>query len=251
MKSFEAVSKAQSPKSDMNPIVNRFSAGRNGIKQSLTKRSSLARAITLMMIGAAVGLWLTRTEAANYTFDLHGSVDSGFTETYGGTPYLYELWQDPLLNMRQYYARAGDVLDVTVTLDRGHTIPASPPGTLVFVDAYFYGYSYPDVYGSSSTTASFFSQGALVFSTTDPTSSSSSGGTLANNVVLSLPNNAALTFDKVQFHSVVTGPQGSILNLSLAELSVTRMMPVPEPSVASLIVLGLCGVGLKEARRRK
>ena len=54
-----------------------------------------------MTIGAAVGLGLTRTEAAIYTFNLHGAASSSFTESYGGNPFLYELWQDPLPDMSQ------------------------------------------------------------------------------------------------------------------------------------------------------
>ena len=235
----------------MRPIINQLSTPHNDVKQPITESLWWPAARSLIIMAVAVGLGLARTQAAIYTFNLHGLVDSGFTETYGGNPYLYELWQDPLPDMIPYNARAGDVLDVTVTLDRSHTIPASVPGTAVTVDVYFYGYSYPNVYGSSSTTASFFSQGAQVFSTADPTSSSSSGGTLAPLVMFYPPNNASITFDQVRFHSVVTDTQGTVLNLSLAELSVTRTIPIPEPDLALLIVPAIFGFALRQARQRK
>ena len=205
----------------------------------------------LILMALAIGFGLARTQAAIYTLSLHGLVDSSFTETYGGSPYLYELWQDPIYDMPQYNARAGDVLDVTVTLDRSHTIPASAPGTLLSINVYFYGSSYPNVYGSSSTTASLFNQGALVFSTTDPTSSSSSGGTLSPLILFSQPDNTSITFDQVRFHSVVTDTQGSVLNLNKAELAVTRMMPVPEPNCLSLLAAGLSSLTLAQWKRKR
>ena len=178
-------------------------------------------------------------------------MDSGFTESYGGTPYLYELWQDPLPDMTQYNAGAGDVFDVTATLDRSHTIPASTPGTIFSIAVDFWGYSYPDVYGSSSTTASFFNAGSLVFATTAPTYSSSSGGTLAASVMFDAPNDTSLTFDQVRFHCTVTDTQGSVLNLRLAELSITRMIPVPEPGCSLTLAAGLTGLVLARWKRKK
>jgi hypothetical protein len=207
--------------------------------------------LNIVTIVLGIGFGLAPAHAASYAFNLHGLVDSGFTETYGGDPYLYELWQNPLYDMTQYNARAGDVLDVTITLDRSHTIPASIPGTLLSIDVYFYGNSYPNVYGSSSTTASFFNQGALVYATTTPTSSSSSGGTLAPNVLFYPPNNASITFDQVRFHSTVTDTQGNVLYLSLAELAVTRMIPVPEPHCLSMLAAGLGGLVLAQLKRKK
>ena len=199
----------------------------------------------------AVGLGLARTQAAIYTYNLHALVDSGFTETYGGDPYLYELWQDPIYDLRQFSARGGDVLDITITLDHSHTIPGPMPDTLLYIDTYFYGYSYPNVNSSSSTTASLYNQGALVFSTTDPTDSSTSGGALSTGILFYAPNDAPITFDQVHFHSVVTDTQGSVLNFSLAELSTTRIIPVPEPNCLSMLGAALSGLTLAQWKRKK
>lgn len=209
-----------------------------------------ASARFLVIMAFAFGLGLARTQAAIYTFNLHGLVDNGFTETYGGDPYLYELWQDPIYDLRQFSASAGDVLDITITLDQSHTIPGSMPDTLLFINIYFFGYSYPNVNSSSSTTASLFNQGALVFSTTDPTSSSTSGGALSTGILFYAANNAPITFDQVHFHSVVTDTQGSVLNFSLAELSTTRIIPVPEPNCLSMLAAALSGVTLAQWKRK-
>ena len=182
-----------------------------------------ASARFLIIVAFAVGLGLARTQAAIYTYNLHGLVDSGFTETYGGDPYLYELWQDPIYDLPQFSAGGGDVLDITITLDQSHTIPSSMPDTLLFIDIYFFGNSHPNVDSSTSTTASLYNQGALVFSTTDPTSSSASAGGLSTGILFYAPNDAPITFDQVVFHSVVTdNGNGTDIHAATRSLAVLR-----------------------------
>ena len=235
----------------IKPAVRKHPISDSNMERLFARPRRLATARVLIVMAIAIGLGLARTQAVIYSFNLHGLVDSGFTETYGGDPYLYELWQDPLPDMPQYSARAGDVLDVTVTLDRGHTIVESVPGMYVYVSADFYGNPNPRALSSCATTASFFYQGTQVFATMDPTSSSSSGGALSPIVAFYPPNNMPMTFDQVRFHSVVTDTQGTVLVLNAAELAVTRVIPVPEPHCFSLLAAALSGLTLSQWTRKK
>ena len=205
------------------------------------------------ILAIAIAIGSTPSHAATNNFNLSGNVADAitFNHTAGPNYRLYQ-WQDPLYTMPSYSAREGDRINATITLDHSYTIPATVPGSILYFGLYLYGDGNPQIQVDTSTTISFFNQGAPVLTPGSPRAESGTGALYAG-IYIAPPDNPAITFDQVSLQSDITylgGPDGTTLDVHVANLIYALYIPIPEPCCFALIGIGLAGLGLAKWRRR-